>query len=258
MSPTLAWTLYALCLIAGIVYYLMRAMESTLDRISLPQLLYVMYMMGCSAIVAWVGNDGRIAAVFLAVPLFMVAWFTHSAAPGVDAGILHEIQAKIDLARESLKASSTDPFALECLGDQYREIAEPLLAKPYYARLIEHYAGKTGCERVRSTVQEKLREMELNPGAVTVAKVPELVRACPQCESLALKLAYACPRCGWAFYPDPRTWHVVRMNRFFDRHRFTRVTVFGLCLLPFLFVLGPMPFGVLWGVLTLAFAAGRA
>lgn len=256
MSPTLVWISYAVLFLAALIYYILSAYERTYARITLPQLLYVVYMVGCSYLVVSTSRDIAISLIYLACPAGLVAWFTFTEEYSLKIiSVKDELQRKLDVHRAALKAKPDDIILLETTGDIYRQLGEAALARKYYGRLIAIYDAKPQCDRLKHAVQEKSNDVEINPDAVDDLRIPEAIRACPQCESVVLRLEYACPRCDCPIFPGRGLWRAVRFNRFFEKFNLTRITACGLLLLPFLFACGWTAYGLLWGVWTLVFSA---
>src|SRR5689334_4654699 len=102
-----------LLLTAGVAYYLASAIEKTMDRITLPQLLYVMYMMGCTVLIGWVGSHLAIMLLYASIPVAMIAWLTLSGELDPEVVLEEEFQRQISLHRKALEAHPDDILLLE-------------------------------------------------------------------------------------------------------------------------------------------------
>ncbi|MFA6318636.1 MAG: hypothetical protein WC943_14605 [Elusimicrobiota bacterium] len=244
---TLPWFLYAGAFIVGLVYAVLASFERVYERITLPQIAYLLYLLICAVLT---GNRGDLAAtlVFLAVPAALFAWLTLRAEPGQSVSLQAEAQKELDLFRKVLAERPADVIALEGVGDLYAKVGEHELARRWYKKLSEVYAPNKAYERLRISLEEKISNIEINPIAGTDPLMPFFLRACPKCDSMAFRSQYSCQVCGEPFYADRWRWRAAVINRFLERHELVRVAVVSLVFLPFLFYCGSAAYFILLGV----------
>lgn len=255
---TVVWLCYAAAFIIGLFLYVASSVEKTFERITLPQLFYVLYLMAIALFCVRALRDPWLAMVFMAPPAALAAWLTFIDPPSVHQSLREDCQKELESCRAALQADKDDILALEAAGDLYRKIGEASLARRYYERLTGIYSSKKEMARLKGLIQDKLNEIGINPQCAQDPKFPAIVRACPACESVTLRFSYACPCCRRPLFPSLAAWRAVMINRFFDAHNLTHITAAGVAFLPFLFVCGSLAYTALWAVWTLAFTVWRA
>ncbi|MBI5625485.1 MAG: hypothetical protein HY924_17030 [Elusimicrobia bacterium] len=246
----LPWLAYGAALLAGLVYAILASFERVYERITLPQLCYLAYVLLCSLVAT---RTGSLAAglPFLAVPLGIFAWLTLRSEPEQSVSLQARAQQDLDLFRKVLAEKPGDVIALEGIADLYAKVGEPEPAKRWYAKLEQVYAANPAYERLRISLEEKVSNLELNPGAGTDPLLPFYLRACPKCDSMAFRSQFACQVCKEPFYAGKWRWRAAVVNRFLERHSLVPVTAASLLFLPFLHWFGNTAYFILLGVWSL-------
>lgn len=247
---TLPWIIYAIILLVGLVYAVLASMEQVYERITLPQVFYLIYLLVC-AIICGHARDLTATAVFLTIPLGMFAWLTMRGEPEYSVTLQGEAQGELIALRKVIAERPNDVIALEGIGDLYAKVGDSDMAAKWYLRLVNLYAANPVYARLKIMLEEKIQNIEINPLTGTDPRMPYFLRSCPKCESMAFRNQFSCNICGAPFYATVWAWRATIFNRFFEKNEFVRITVAGLLFLPFLFLGGPAPYFVLLGIWSL-------
>jgi hypothetical protein len=258
MNPRLVWFLYAALMGAGLLYYVAAAAERAYERMSLPQLFYVAYVLAAALIAGMGFHNLALAVLLYAVPAAIFAWVTLAPEPVGDALAAKQSRADLEAIRRALKEKPDDIIALDNLVELYRRLglAEPALA--HGARLLALYDRRPDFTKLRMQLSLKLDSLRVNgPGCADDPRWPAILRACPGCEAIVLRAKRACPTCGAAFYPSAFDCWAAQANQWLEAANMTRTIVFALLFVPLLYSCGAIAYGILLGVWTLAFTTTR-
>ncbi|MBI5884157.1 MAG: hypothetical protein HZB91_13765 [Elusimicrobia bacterium] len=249
---TLPWLAYAAAFLVGLVYAILASMEQVYERITLPQVFYLIYLLLCATIVGH-ARDLTATLAFLAIPAALFCWLTLRGEPEHSVTLQGEAQKELDEFRKTLAEKPKDVIALEGIGDLYAKVGEHLYARKWYQKLVEVYAANPAYYRLKISLEEKMSNLEINPIAGTDPRMPYFLRACPKCDSMAFRAQYACHVCAEPFYSNRLMWRAATFNRFFEKNELVRVTQASVVFLPFLFYCGSAAYFVLLGIWSLAF-----
>lgn len=253
-----AWATYAVLLVAGTIWTGMGAAERAYERITLPQLLYFLYLLALGLYSATILSSAPLACVFLALPMLSAAWWTWGEAGSDEANLRAEWQNKLDALRAGLQDDPAAVLPLDALGDLYVQIGEPSLAIAAYSRLESVYEKKTGYGRLLTETRGTLERLRIG-GASCAANptIPKLLRACKDCESVILRAGKTCPSCGAEQYPSPWTRRAALTAHWLEARNLTGVAPIGLVFSPFYRICGPFAYAALWAVWIAAMASSR-
>jgi tetratricopeptide (TPR) repeat protein len=222
---------------AGIVMTMLRSAEDAFSTVSLPKLLYMMWLMVCVlAFVAlrmvWEASIGLAAALAVGAFAFM------GGATG--SRRREELAERLAGARAALEENPNNALSMELLGDVASTLEEREGALRWYERAYALVPSAGLLEKLEGLRRETPNFFIWgNPCA-------HELRLCPACEELNARGAYACARCGKAFFGSRLLWRASAFNRFCDDNGLTEILESGLFLLPFLFACGPWAYGFCW------------
>ncbi|UPT74492.1 MAG: hypothetical protein M0D55_01765 [Elusimicrobiota bacterium] len=203
----LSWSSWTLLTVIGLGLFVMRSAETGLSYVSLPRLLYFFWIMLCVMFMAYVKAPGAAAiCLLLASAVGVYALIGDEPEPGSRA---KEVLERVAGCRRALEENERNPMSLELLGDAYSTIEERAHALRCWERSYAIVPNAKLLEKI-----ERLRR------AVPVffywgPPCAHELRACPQCERVLVRSAWACA-CGERFFPDRPTWLAARFNRIWE------------------------------------------
>jgi hypothetical protein len=222
---------------AGIVMTMLRSAEDAFSTVSLPKLLYMMWLMVC--VLAFVAlRLVREASIGLAAALAVGALAFMGGR--TSARRREELAERLAGARAALEENPKNGLSMELLGDVASTLEEREGALRWYEKAYAVVPSAGLLEKIERLKREQPDfHVWGNPCA-------HELRLCPACEELNARGAYECVRCGKAFFPSRLLWRAASFNRFCDDNGLTEMLESGLALLPFLFYCGPWAYGFCW------------
>ncbi len=241
----IGWSAWALATATGLILIVMRTAENAFTTVSLPRLLYLMWLMVCVLVLVAMrhvaaASVGLLFAAFVGALTFMSEDKKVSRRRG-------EIAERLRGAREALKEEPNNGLAMELLGDVSSTLEDRASALKWYEKAYAFIPN--------AKLLEKIENLKRTPPSFYIwgNVCAHELRLCPACETLCERDDYSCSRCGETFFSTPGLWWASRFNRVCDEYGLTEALESGVFLLPFLFVCGPMPYGFAW----LVWAAAR-
>jgi hypothetical protein len=238
MLPTLAWAAWALVTVAGFCLFFLRSTETGLAYVNLPRLLYFFWILLCVMLMAS-RRSPEAAAAGLIFAFVLGAWAMIGDEPS-RGGRLEDLVERVKGCRRALELDARNPASLELIGDVYSTLEDKTLALRYWERSYAIVSNAKLLEKMESVRRE-------NPVFLVWGEpCARELRACPECERIGPRGAYACARCGERFYPDRPSWLAVRFNRLWETTGAGMAAETGLIFLPFLFWCAPWAYGLAW------------
>lgn len=231
------WAAWLAVTATGIVMTMLRSAEDAFSTVSLPKLLYMMWLMVCV-----------LALVALRLVQEAVIGFAAALAVGAFAFMggqtsarrREELAERLRGARAALEEDPRNGMSMELLGDVASTLEEREGALRWYERAYAVVPNAGLLEKIEGLKREVPNfHIWGNPCA-------HELRLCPACEELNARGAYECVRCGKAFFHSRLLWRAASFNRFCDDNGLTEMLESGLALLPFLFACGPWAYGFSW------------
>lgn len=237
MIHVIAWSGWLLAVLTGCGLFVLRGAGSGLSYVSLPRLLYFMWLLVCVLVLAAM-RAPYAAAAGLTLAAIVGVW----AFLGDEPGALRrraELSERLEGCRRALEENERNPASLELIGDVYSTLEEAGLALRYWERA---YAVLP-----QTKLREKIAGLRRSTPSFHCwgAACAREVRACPECEAVGSRLDFAC-RCGAGHFPDRASWLAVRFNRLCDETGAGRAIESGLFLLPFLYLCAPWAYALAW------------
>ncbi len=237
------WGVYGFFLLTGFVLAAVRLASQTAQR-------FFLYLTLVPVILVVVGYPE--AAVVLLVVCGLFAW----GLIGPEGPLESQKTALVAELLRLREATRNDPdarlFCLQRIAEIYEALEESELALKYYRQARE---CKDAHRLAYKVTQLELEVRTWKPPSNSLAQT---LRACPRCELTESRLAYACRHCGQVFYPDSKTWYAASFNRWYEKAGVTAAAVPGAIFIPFLFILGPVLYSLLWAVWAIGLRARRA
>lgn len=221
----------------GIVMVMLRSAEDAFSTVSLPKLLYMMWLMVC--VLAFVALHLVAEAAVGFVAALAVGAFAFMGGE-TSARRREELAERLRGAREALKENPNNGLSMELLGDVASTLEEREGALRWYERAYAVIPN--------AGLLEKIERLKREPPDFHIWGNPcaHELRLCPKCEELNARGAYDCARCGARFFSSRLLWRAAAFNRFCDDNGLTEILESGLALLPFLFACGPWAYGFTW------------
>lgn len=242
------WVSYGVLMLAALVLSVMNSLATTVSRVTLPQLFYVLYLLLVE--VASIVTHSVIGALVCMISVVgIVIWMGPRQLE--DEDIKKELEAELASYRKTYKEMPDNSASLYFIGEVFAKVGAMSLALKYYKQSYAIYADPK--------LYDKILGLEKDPiGGVNADSAPiKALRACPECETLRYRMDYDCGRCGWGFYPSRRIWLAAFFNRLYDAGGLNGITVAGLALLPYLFVCGHWAYFFLWAIWSFAWGNWR-
>ena len=225
------WGAYGLFLLTGFVLVVVRLYSETPQRFFLSLVLVPL-------ILVVVGYTWTAVVLLLLAGLFAWTFINPESRPeSQKAAFVEDLSSLRKAPRDD---PDTELFCLQRIAEIYETLGEPELALKYYRQALERK------DTSRLTFKVKQLELETRTWRPPLSPLAEALRACPGCELIESRLAYACRHCAQVFYPNKSTWFAVRFNRWCDKVGFAAAVIPGAIFLPFLFVLGAALYSLLW------------
>ncbi|MDX6770204.1 MAG: hypothetical protein SF051_11785 [Elusimicrobiota bacterium] len=231
------WGAWALTTMSGVVLVILRSAENSYSSVSLPRLLYMMWLMACVLVLVALRHVFE-AAVGLGAAL-VVGALTFVSSEAVSRR-QKEIEERLRGARQALKEDPENGLSMELIGDVCSTLEHRDLALSWYEKAYALIPN--------AKLLEKLSNLKRSPPVFHIWGNPcaRELRLCPSCETLCRRGDYSCRRCGEVFFAAPGLWRAAAFNGLCDEYGVTEVLESGVVLLPFLFACGPLPYGFCW------------
>lgn len=232
-----AWSAWALATLSGVILIILRSAEDSYVSVSLPRLLYMMWLMVCVLALVALHHItqaiiGLVAALFVGALAFM--------GQEPDSRRRKEVAERLAGARAALAENPENGMSMELIGDVCSTLEEKGRALDWYRKAYQRVPN--------AKLQEKILGLERTPPRFYVwgNVCADELRICPGCEELNGRPDFECRRCGKAFFPTRGLWLASRFNRLCDETGLTAALESGLALLPFLFWCGPAAYSFAW------------
>lgn len=238
MTVLLCWSAWALAVVLGFCLFIARSGETGLAYVNLPRLLYFLWILVCVLILAALRAPAAAAAALgLAAAVGVWAMLGDEPAPG---GRASEVVERVKGCRRALKEDARNPASLELLGDAYSTVENKPLALKYWGLAYDIWP--------QAKLLEKIECVKRSDPVFFIWGGPcaRELRACPSCERVVARLAFACPGCGAGFFPGRPGWAAARFNRLYETSGAGEAVQTGLVFLPFLFFCAPWAYATAW------------
>lgn len=253
-----SWLVYALVFVSGVVYLGMSATERAFERATVPQMLYLMYLMTLSVFAGMAMRDAALALLFAAIPAAVAAWFAFSSGGSADFADAAAWEARRREIAAALEADPSDVLALDARADLLAQIGEADAALTAYGALVAAYESRTGYGRLLSAARGRMEQLRLGGSSCARdQRLPRLLRACPGCGAVIARRGPACPSCGRAQHGGPLAWRLALVEHGLAGLGLKSVSFLGVLFLPFLFLCGPIAYGLVWAVWALGLSSRR-
>lgn len=231
------WSGWGLVTVLGIVLIMLRSAENSFSTVSLPRLLYMMWLMVCVLVLVALRHVAEASVgLVLALAVGAMAFMSDEKS----SRRRKEIEERLRGAREALKEDPDNGLSMELLGDVCSTLEEREPALRWYEKAYALIPN--------AKLLEKISNLRRVPPTFYTWGNPcsHELRLCPSCEALCGRGDYACRRCGEVFFPSAALWRAARFNRLADEYGVTEALESGVFLLPFLFACGPVAYGFSW------------
>lgn len=237
MIEHVAWAVWLVVSLAGLLLFFLRSSETGLSYVNLPRLLYFFWVGGCVMLMST--SVSPVVSMWCLVGALVVGFYAMVGDEPLRGGRRKEVVERVKGCRRALELDERNPASLEMLGDVYSTLEDAGLALRYWERSYAIASRAKVLEKIESVK----RDVPMFPlwGDPCTAEL----RACPGCELVVSRLAYSC-RCGEVFFMERATWLAVRFNRAWETTGAGTAVETGLALLPFLFWCEPWAYGVAW------------
>jgi hypothetical protein len=231
------WSGWALATLVGILLFALRSAEGGFVSVSLPKLLYMMWLMTCVLILVALRLVVP-ACVGLAAALLVGA--LAFAGEEADSRRRKEVAERLRGARAALAEHPNNGMSMELLGDVCSTLEEREPALAWYRKAYALVPN--------ARLQEKIAGLERKVPLFYIWGNPcaHELRLCPGCEELNGRADAECRRCGRPFFATRALWAAAALTRVCDETGLTEALESGLLLLPFLYACGPGPYGLVW------------
>lgn len=238
MIAVVSWAAWGVAVVSGFCLSVARTAETGMAYVNLPRLLYFLWILVCVLVLA-VLRAPVAAAVCLLIALVVGVRAMFGDEPGA-GGRAFEVIERIKGCRRALAADARNPASLELLGDAYSTVENKTLALKYWGSAYEIWPQAKLLEKIECVKRENpVFFIWGNPCA-------RELRACPACERVGARLAFACAHCGEVFFSGRAIWAATRFNRLYETSGAGTAVETGLIFLPFLFYCAPWAYAFAW------------
>lgn len=234
----LTWSAWLITVILGLGMFLLRSSETGFSYVSLPRLLYFLWILVCVLVLGALRAPAP-AAIALGLALIVGVWAMLGDEPPPSTRAVEVIE-RVQGCRRALEADARNPASLELLGDVYSTLENKALALKYWGLAYDIWS--------QAKLLEKIEFVKRPDPVFYIWGSPCVreLRACSTCERVVGRLTFSCKKCGEVFFPGRADWAAARFNRIYETTGAGAAVETGLAFLPFLYGCGSLAYGLVW------------